>query len=117
MREKQDMHKEQSCVRASGIMSSFLLGLCAVLLFVFAFFNYEGPATGYWDSYIAAPALLMLNRTVDFTDTTGESLYTYTLPGSLPENLVDESTYGVASKDQRLGSAIMFAPFVLIWNL
>ena len=44
-------------------------------------------------------------------------MYTYTLPGSLPENLVDESTYGVASKDQRLGSAIMFAPFVLIWNL
>jgi len=59
----------------------------------------------------------MINRSVDYTDKHGTSLFNYTLPGKLPHNLVNRETYDVASKDQRIGSAIFFAPFAVIFNL
>ena len=62
--------------------------ICFSTIFYTYLMQFEGPASGYWDTYIAAPALLMINRPVNFTSTEGVSFYQYTLPGKLPENLV-----------------------------
>ncbi|MFC1576256.1 hypothetical protein ACFL3J_01145 [Candidatus Omnitrophota bacterium] len=95
--------------------------IIAFLIFSFIFLNYlarfEGAATGYWDTYITAPAVFITGQSVDFTSKDGESLYRYSLPGSLPENLVDMETYGIISKDQRIGGGIMFAPWFLFFGL
>lgn len=94
----------------------------AVIIIIsgFVFFNYllrfDGPVKGYWDTYITVPALFITNTPVTFTSKEGEKLYSYSLPGKLPENLVDNKTYGISPKDQRLGTAIFFAPWFLIFN-
>jgi len=87
------------------------------IIFCSYFARFEGPATGYWDTYITAPAIFMTNQAIDFVSKNGKSLYNYSLPGRLPENLVDKQTYGIISKDQRLGSAILFAPWFLFFNM
>ena len=98
--------------------------LKAVVLFVliiFVFFNYlfrfEGPACGYWDTYITEPALFIANSHVNFVSKNGEKLYSYTLPGRLPENLINKDADGISSKDQRLGGAIIFTPWYLFFNI
>lgn len=88
---------------------------------IFIFFNYlfrfEGPVKGYWDTYISVPAALITNQEVTFTSKEGNKLYSYSLPGKLPDNLVNNKTYGISSKDQRLGSAIFFAPWFLFFKM
>lgn len=79
--------------------------------------RFDGPATGYWDTCITIPAMLMANQSVHFLSKDGQDLYSYSLPGKLPDNLVNKSAYGIASKDQRLGSAILFTPWFLFFNL
>lgn len=94
--------------------------LIAGFVFFFIFLNclsrFQGPATGYWDTYITAPALLMTNHPVHFVSKTGGELYNYSLPGKLPQNLVQKYTYGIISKDQRIGTAILFAPWFVFFK-
>jgi len=89
--------------------------------FLFIFLNYlsrfQGPATGYWDTYITAPAFFMTNHPINFVSKDGENLYDYTLPGKIPQNLVGKGTYGVISKDQRIGTSIMLAPWFVFLKL
>ena len=95
--------------------------LIAVFVFLFIFLaclaNFQGPATGYWDTYISAPALLITNHPVRFISKEGTNLYNYSLPGKLPQNLVQTDTYGIISKDQRIGTAVMFAPWFAFFKL
>ncbi|MDD5560773.1 MAG: hypothetical protein PHT50_01375 [Candidatus Omnitrophica bacterium] len=89
--------------------------------FIFVFLNYlsrfEGPASGYWDTYITAPAFFITNHHINFVSKDGQNLYNYMLPGKIPQNLVAKDTYGVISKDQRIGTGIMFAPWFLFFKL
>jgi len=93
-----------------------ILLMCCCIFFTYLL-SFQGPVKGYWDTYIAVPAALITNQPVTFTSKEGEKLYSYSLPGKLPENLVDHKTYGISSKDQRLGSAILFAPWFLLFKL
>lgn len=85
------------------------------------FFNYllrfEGPATGYWDTYITEPAFFIANRPVNIVSKDGDKLYSYSLPGKLPENLINNAADGISTKDQRLGGAIIFVPWYVFFNL
>ncbi|MBU1864213.1 MAG: glycosyltransferase family 39 protein [Candidatus Omnitrophica bacterium] len=90
--------------------------ICFIFIFLMYLSLFDGPISGYWDSYITAPALFMTNTSIDFTSKEGESLYAYSLPGRLPDNLVNHTTYGIITKDQRIGSAIICAPFTLFFN-
>ena len=86
--------------------------LMGLLIFLLYFSIYEGPATGYWDTYITAPAMLITNTPIKFTDLSGNSLYEYNLPARLPGNLIQKDSFGIITKDQRLGAAIFFSvPF------
>jgi len=95
--------------------------LISAFFFLFIFLNYlskfEGPATGYWDTYITAPAFFITNHPIKFVSKDGESLYNYTLPGKLPQNLVGKGTYGIITKDQRIGTGIIFAPWFVFFKL
>ncbi len=42
-----------------------LLGL-TLLAFLLGLIRYEGPTEGYWDTYIAAPAIFMTGQGIDF---------------------------------------------------
>ena len=95
--------------------------LISTVFFIFIFLNYlsrfQGPSTGYWDTYITAPAFFITNHHINFISKDAKILYNYTLPGKLPQNLVGKGTYGVISKDQRIGTGIMFAPWFIFCNL
>jgi len=71
--------------------------------------RFRGPALGYWDTYIAAPAMLINGMPVDFVLADGAPAWTYNLSGRLPEDLVSPHAYGIATKDQRFGSALAAA--------
>lgn len=102
---------EKRCINKIIIAALF------VFIFLNYFFRFEGPVKGYWDTYLTVPALFIANQPVNFISKDGEKLYTYSLPGRLPENLVNNKAYGISSKDQRLGSAIIFAPWFLFFNI
>jgi hypothetical protein len=91
----------------------------ALFLIVFAVFFglYRGPAEGYWDTYIAVPAALLTGQKVEFHTASGQPIYDYELSNRLPEDLVNKKTYGIATKDQRLGPAIAAAPLYRFFNL
>ena len=76
-----------------------------VLTFVFAMLRYDGPAQGYWDTYITAPAMFMNGDPIEFTKD-NQALYPIELQDRLPEDLKNEETYGIISKDQRIGAGI-----------
>ncbi len=86
------------------------------VIFTLSLFYFNGPAKGYWDTYITLPAMFMADEPAQLTTKEGEILYEYTLPGTLPDNLVDKETYGIISKDQRLGTAILFAPWFSLFH-
>ena len=85
-----------------------------VLTFAAALVRYEGPALGYWDTYITTPAMMMSGHTVDFVLHDGSAAWgEVSLRGVLPADLVDHDGFGIATKDQRIGPAISAAlPFV-----
>ena len=93
--------------------------LLAILIFIFFnyLFRFEGPASGYWDTYITEPSLFIANTHIDFVTKDGEKLYSYSLPGKLPDNLINKDADGISSKDQRLGGAIIFTPWYLLFNI
>lgn len=94
------------------------LVVLSISVFIFSFFNFQGLGLGYWDTYIIFPASLMSESGIVLTDIDGKLLYDYNLPGNIPENLIQESSFGISSKDQRLGSAIFYAiPSLLFGKL
>ena len=92
-----------------------LLATC-VLTFAFALFRYDGPAKGYWDTYITAPAMFMNKQPVNFVLRDGSPAFEPQLKGVLPDDLVSiapegeepgKQHFGIITKDQRLGGGIV----------
>jgi hypothetical protein len=97
-----------------GILAAFACTFAVHLLV------YEGPVTGYWDTYIAAPALHLQGREAQFHLEDGSPAYPHTrLVGRLPDDLIDRSPggFGVISEDQRLGAAVIVSPFYRAFGL
>lgn len=92
------------------------LSFLAVLLF--SALRFDGPTRGYWDTYIAVPAMFMAGQPVYLHRMDGTPRYNYTLKGRIPDDTYDptEGSFGIASKDQRIGSAILFAVPFSIFN-
>ena len=75
------------------------------------------PTRGYWDTYIAVPAMFMTGQPVDLVRTDGTPRFDYELKGRIPDDTFDPSPngFGISSKDQRIGAGILFsAPFALM---
>lgn len=90
-------------------------GLLAVV-FVFSLVRFDGPTRGYWDTYITVPAMFMTGQRVELTRSDGSPRFTYELKGRVPDDTYDPTpgSFGIASKDQRIGTCILFgAPFAL----
>jgi len=100
--------------REKGKKSAFAI---ALIVFAVYLFIYQGPAEGYWDTYIAVPAAVSAGVAVDFRGSDGEPAYEYGLAGTLPEDLVQKDTFGIATKDQRVGAAILAAPFFKLFRV
>ncbi len=89
-----------------------LILLATAATFVFGLFRFDGPARGYWDTYITAPAMFMNQAPVRFVLKDGSPAFKAELEGALPADLVDITDYGIITKDQRLGPGIAAsAPF------
>ena len=119
---------------------NIVFGLATLLTFIVALFRYDGPAEGYWDTYITAPAMHMNKQLVDFRTKTGAPAYLDAqLQGLLPDDLVDiregddnakASTtktnqgqhtprgFGIITKDQRLiPGVVASAEYAFFWQL
>ena len=93
-----------------------LLALLAVLVALGSAWRFDGPARGYWDTYITVPAMFMTGQTVDLHRIDGSPRYDFHLQGRVPDDTYDPRPggFGIASEDQRIGTAILFAaPFTL----
>jgi len=103
-------------IRTKSVMNSkiiFLPSLMFLLVLIVYLLNYQGPFLGYWDTYVAAPAITMTGQKVNFVDINNARLFEYKLQQKLPDDLVNNEAYGIISKDQRLGSGIIFSvPFL-----
>lgn len=93
-------------------------GLVAVgcLVVLVSALRFDGPTRGYWDTYITVPAMFMAGQAVELHRIDGTPRFNYTLKGRLPDDTYDpaEGSFGIASKDQRIGTSILFgAPFAL----
>jgi hypothetical protein len=87
----------------------------AVVLLVSAV-RFDGPSRGYWDTYITVPAMFITGQPVDLHKIDGSPRFSYALKGAVPADTFDpaENSFGLASKDQRIGTGILFsAPFAL----
>ena len=89
----------------------------AALTFAVALLRFDGPAKGYWDTYITAPAMFMNMQPVDFVLADGTPAFHPQLKGVLPDDLIDEGDYGIITKDQRLGSGVVGASFFAFLGL
>ncbi len=115
--EKKGLTVSGSGTGAKKMFKGVILCIVLILVFLNYLFRFEGPADGYWDTYITEPALFIANQHIDFVSKDGEKLYSYSLPGKLPDNLVNKDADGISSKDQRLGGAIIFAPWYTLFNI
>lgn len=100
--------------------SGRVIGAAFLSTFVVHLFVYEGPVTGYWDTYIAAPALHLAGKAAGFYLDDGQPAYPHThLIGKLPDDLVDRQPggFGVITEDQRLGAAVIASPFYQVLGL
>jgi hypothetical protein len=91
--------------------------LVAASIFVFYFFLFEGVGRDYWDTYIAVPATFLAGRPAVITDERGQPKYEYHLGHRLPHDLLSRDTYGVVSKDQRVGAGVTLAPAYLVFGV
>lgn len=90
----------------------FLISITFVVLVFFV--NFEGLNKGYWDSYITLPAKLMNGDYVEIIDLSGENLYSYTIEGNIFHDLLKKESFGISTKDQRIGAAIFYSiPYLL----
>lgn len=117
IKEKKGMKLQLRQPKEENRLQLGIILLMSCLIFFTYLIKFQGPVKGYWDTYIAVPAALITNQPVTFTSKEGEKLYSYSLPGKLPENLINNKAYGISSKDQRMGSAIFFAPWFLLFKL
>ena len=88
-------------------LALLVLATCAAVLS--GWLRFRGPALGYWDIYIATPAMILNATPVDFVLADGTPAWNYHLSGVLPNDLLAPSSYGIATKDQRFGSAVAAA--------
>lgn len=98
--------------RFSGVLLA-----ATALAFLLALVRYEGPTEGYWDTYIAAPAIFMTGQGIDFQLKDGTPAWSVELAGVLPDDLADADSYGIITKDQRIGAPMVAAPFFLAFGL
>jgi len=94
-----------------------ILALLATAIAIFSLVRFDGPSRGYWDTYITVPAMFMTGQPVDLHRIDGSPRFTYELKGRLPDDTYDPTpgSFGISSKDQRVGTAIVFAaPFSLL---
>ena len=89
----------------------------AAVIAVVAVLRFEGPAVGYWDTYVTAPALHVAGQGIDFVLRDGTPLLEYTLGDGLPDDLVNRDTFGIISKDQRLGAGVAASPLFTAFGL
>ncbi|NOZ01124.1 MAG: DUF2029 domain-containing protein, partial [Deltaproteobacteria bacterium] len=85
-------------------------------ILVFSAWRFDGPSRGYWDTYITVPAMFMTGQPVDLRRIDGTPRFKYALKGRVPDDTYDPTpgSFGIASKDQRIGAAILFGgPFAL----
>ena len=88
--------------------------LLATSVFLVYLLQFQGYGLDYWDTYIAAPATFAAGRPCVFTGEDGEPAYRYRLKRRLPHDLVDRGSYGIVSKDQRIGAGITMAlPYLM----
>ena len=92
------------------------LALAAVVAVV-AVLRFEGPAVGYWDTYVTAPALHVAGQSIDFVLRDGRPLLDYALGGGIPADLVQRDTFGIITKDQRLGAGVVASPLFTAFGL
>ncbi len=85
--------------------------------FAVALLRFDGPAKGYWDTYITAPAMFMNRQPVDFVLKDGSPAWDVQLKGTLPSDLVDQDSFGIITKDQRIGGPIVAAPLFTAFGL
>ncbi len=89
---------------------AILVLLLTVATFLAAVVRYDGPAKGYWDTYITAPAMFMNKQPVRFVLADGKPAFRCELQGKLPDDLKQDDDFGIITKDQRIGPAIAAAP-------
>jgi len=83
--------------------------LLCLVIFSIHFLNFQGPTKDYWSTYIVAGSMFMSNDKIEFTDINGNQLYDYELKNEIPENLIDQNSYGIITKDQRIGASIIYS--------
>ena len=88
----------------------------AAAVFVLFLVIFEDYGIDYWDTYIAAPATFATGRPCVFTDSRGKPVHRVKLRQQLPHDLVGKGTYGIVSKDQRIGAGITFAVPYLVFG-
>ena len=94
----------------------FIAPLFGVLVFLLYFLLFEDYGIDYWDTYIAAPATFAAGRPCVFTDDKDRPVHQYNLRQQLPHDLVGKGSYGIVSKDQRIGAGITFAVPYLVFG-
>jgi len=90
-----------------------------LVICVFSALRFDGPSRGYWDTYITVPAMFMTGQPVDLHRTDGTPRFEYELKGRVPDDTFDPTpgSFGIASKDQRIGAAILFGAPFSIFNM
>ena len=94
----------------------YIAPLLMAAVFLLYFFIFEDYGIDYWDTYIAAPATFAAGRPCVFTDQNDQPVHQYKLRQRLPHDLVGEGTYGIVSKDQRIGAGITFTVPYLVFG-
>lgn len=94
-----------------------VLAALTVLAFVLGILRFEGPTEGYWDTYIAAPAMFLTGHPVDFVLKDGAAAWQVELSGVIPDDLVDPDSFGIITKDQRIGAPVVAAPMFWAFGL
>jgi hypothetical protein len=90
-----------------------ILIFLSIFIFIVYFLNYSGPFLGYWDTYIAAPAIIMTGEKIDFLALDNSTQFNYALSNKLPDDLIKKDSYGIITKDREIGASIVFSiPFL-----
>ena len=98
-------------------VAHWLLLVATVATFACALIRYDGPARGYWDTYITAPAMFMNAAPIRFVLADGQKAFRVDLDGRLPDDLKHDDDFGIITKDQRIGPAISAAPMFAVFGL
>lgn len=85
-------------------------------MLVFSALRFDGPARGYWDTYVTVPAMFMTGQRVELVRLDGTPRFDYELKGRVPDDTYDPTpgSFGISSEDRRFGEAVLFgAPFAV----